>query len=253
MPQLELQQTCPALQVFMPQRSLCAMLGKPHTRCEQRSPGAVQMPQLELQHSCPAAHTTCPQATPFEGPAVTGPALTALAAGLALELATTLASRTAWGVAPAAPFASGFGRPSALNGAGGGGLLGTSIVRATCGPSAAERFCDSGVLITIGASPVRTPSITLSSGRSGVSAATSVSSPAVLPRLTKASTISAQPAVRLAATMAIARLDQRRRRVGSGLWCMPDLLQSPRLKSTWAGKYLAGKRFRQLTGRIGHG
>jgi hypothetical protein len=64
MPQLELQHTCPTLQVFGPHCVLDGTVDMPHTSCEQRSPGCTQVPQLALQHTSPGAQIAAPQVTP---------------------------------------------------------------------------------------------------------------------------------------------------------------------------------------------
>ena len=63
-PQLALQQTCPTLQVLIPQGRLTGIVGPPwQARASQAAPGAAQMPQLALQQTCPTLHVLGPQLT----------------------------------------------------------------------------------------------------------------------------------------------------------------------------------------------
>jgi hypothetical protein len=67
MPQLALQQSCPAAQVLGPQAVVPVAGGggaDAHSCWVQKPPGETQMPQLELQHSSPAAQVFGPQLTP---------------------------------------------------------------------------------------------------------------------------------------------------------------------------------------------
>lgn len=63
-PQLGLQQTSPALQVLIPQGTLCGCsIGLLHGRRSQVCPGCTQVPQLALQQIWPTLQVFGPQAT----------------------------------------------------------------------------------------------------------------------------------------------------------------------------------------------